>query len=205
MLSLTEITEQFNTLIYNSKQHVVLIIKIIAGIWVFNFINWFTGSTLNALGTIPRSKKGILGIISSWILHANFNHLFFNSIPLFILSLLIISYSKQMFFNVSIMIIILDGIAVWLFARKGNHMGASGLVAGYFGFMLIFAYKTASIVSIILAIVILYYFGGIILSLFPSDAKTSWEAHLFGFLAGIASFFIMNSELFDKIYETVKL
>lgn len=205
MLSLTEITEQFNTLIYNSKQHVILIIKIIAGIWIFNFINWFTGSTLNALGTIPRSKKGILGIMSSWILHANFNHLFFNSIPLFILSLLIISYNKQMFFNVSIMIIILDGIAVWLFARKGNHMGASGLVAGYFGFMLIFAYKIASIVSIILAIVILYYFGGIILSLFPTDAKTSWEAHLFGFLAGIASFFIINSELFDKIYETVQL
>lgn len=205
MLSLTEITEQFNALIYNSKQHVILIVKIIAGIWIFNFINWFTGSTLNTLGTIPRSKKGILGIIFSWILHANFNHLFFNSIPLFILSLLIISYNKQMFLNVSTMIIILDGIAVWLFARKGNHMGASGLVAGYFGFMLIFAYKTASIVSIILAIVILYYFGGIILSLFPTDAKTSWEAHLFGFLAGIASFFIINSQLFDKIYETFQL
>lgn len=205
MLSLNEITEQFNALLYNSKQHIILIVKIIAGIWIFNFINWFTGSTLNTLGTIPRSKKGILGIMFSWILHANFNHLFFNSIPLFILSLLIISYNKQMFFNISIMIIILDGIAVWLFARKGNHMGASGLVAGYFGFMLIFAYKTASIVSIILAIVILYYFGGIILSLFPTDAKTSWEAHLFGFLAGIASFFIMNSELFDKIYETFQL
>lgn len=199
MLRLPEITAQFNTLIFHSKQHINLILAIMAAIWVFNAINWATGSTLNILGTIPRSRRGILGIIFSCIPHANFNHLFFNSIPLFILSLLIISYNQQMFFHASIVIILLEGISVWLFGRRGNHIGASGLVAGYFGFMLIFAYKTATIVSLILGLVMLYYFGGILLSFFPSEDKTSWEAHLFGFLAGISSYFIINSKFFINL------
>jgi len=179
MLELSEITEQFNTLVYNSKHHIILILQLILGVWIFNFINWACGSTLNVLGTIPRSKRGILGIIFSWMLHGNFNHLFFNSIPLFVLSLLLISFNKQMFFNASIVIILLEGFSVWLLGRRGNHIGASGLVAGYFGFMLIFAYQTATILSV-----------------FPTEAKTSWEAHLFGFLSGIGTFFIISSNFY---------
>ena len=191
MLEIKQLTEQFSTLIANSKQHVTLILELIAGLWIFNLINWFTGSILNVLGTIPRSKRGLLGIIFSWSLHGNFNHLFFNSIPLFALSLILISFDPQMFFNATILIMVLEGLTVWLFARRGNHIGASGIVAGYFGFALIFAYKSATIVGILLGFIVLYYFGGILLSFFPTEAKTSWEAHLFGFLAGIASFFIL--------------
>lgn len=191
MLSLSELTNQFSAVINNAKQHVTLILQLIAGLWIFNLINWSTGSILNILGTIPRSKRGILGIFFSFIVHGNFNHLFFNSIPLFTLSLVLISFNKTIFLNASILIIFLEGLSVWLFARRGNHIGASGVVAGYFGFALIFAYKSATIVSIFLGLIIFYYFGGILLSFFPNEAKTSWEAHLFGFLAGIASFLII--------------
>ena len=191
MLELNQLTDQFNTLIISSKKHVTLILQLIAGLWIFNFINWTTGSVLNVLGTVPRSKRGLLGIIFSWSLHGNFNHLFFNSLPLFSLSLLLMSFNPTMFYNATILIILLEGLSVWLFARRGNHIGASGLVAGYFGFALIFAYKSATIVSVFLGLIVLYYFGGILLSFFPTEAKTSWEGHLFGFLAGVASFFIL--------------
>ncbi|MGD0465541.1 MAG: rhomboid family intramembrane serine protease [Gammaproteobacteria bacterium] len=191
MLELKQLSNQLTTLMISSKQHVTLILELIAGLWIFNFINWITGSVLNVLGTIPRSKRGLLGIIFSWSLHGNFNHLFFNSIPLFTLSLLLISFDPEMFYNATILIMVLEGSSVWLFARHGNHIGASGLVAGYFGFALIFAYKSATIVGVLLGFIVLYYFGGILLSFFPTEAKTSWEAHLFGFLSGVASFFII--------------
>lgn len=191
MLNLSELTNQFSAVINNSKQHITLILELIAALWIFNLINWSTGSILNILGTIPRSKRGVLGIFFSFIVHGNFNHLFFNSIPLFTLSLVLISFNKAIFLNASILIIVLEGLSVWLFARRGNHIGASGVVAGYFGFALIFAYKSATIVSIFLGLIIFYYFGGILLSFFPNEAKTSWEAHLFGFLSGIASFLII--------------
>ena len=90
------------------------------------------------------------------------------------------------------MIIVLEGIMVWLFARKGNHIGASGLIAGYFSYLLIHSYMSSTILSISLGIVILYYFGGILLSIFPTAAKISWEGHLFGIIAGIISFMVHN-------------
>lgn len=197
MYILNEITSQLNTLVYSSKKNIKTIGLLLAVLWVFNIINWASGSILNVFGNVPRSRKGILGIILSWLPHANFNHLFFNSIPLFVLSLLVISYGRKMFLDATLVIIFLEGLAVWLFARKGNHMGASSLVAGYFGFMLIFAYKTATVVSIFLGLIILYYFGGILFSFFPLQLKTSWESHLFGFLAGICAFFINNTNLFS--------
>lgn len=190
-MGLNQTVDQLIVLVNNSKQHISLILKIIAGVWVFNIINWASGSVLNTLGVIPRSKRGLLGIFFSWSLHGNFNHLFFNSIPLFALSLLLISVNKSMFYNATILIILLEGLIVWLIARRGNHIGASGLIAGYFGLALIFAYKSATVVSIILGFIVLYYFGSILLSFFPSEDKTSWEGHLFGFLSGIASFFIL--------------
>jgi membrane associated rhomboid family serine protease len=197
VIGLNEINVQFGSLVYNAKLNLKFILGAMTGLWLFNFVNWLAGAPFNVLGNIPRSRKGLLGIIFSWGPHANFNHLFFNSIPLFVLSLLIISYGKKHFIDVSLLIILLEGLAVWLFARRGNHIGASGLVAGYFGFMLIFAYQVANIVSIFLALVVLYYFGGIILSFFPTEAKSSWESHLFGFLSGISAFFITNKGLFS--------
>lgn len=199
MLNLSEIVTQFNVVINNSKQYAILILQIIAGIWIFNIINWATGSILNILGTVPRSRRGVLGIFFSWLIHGNFNHLFFNSIPLFTLSLILISFNNISFYNASILIILLEGTTVWLLARKGNHIGASGLVAGYFGFALIFAYQSATVVGIFLGFILIYYFGGILLSFFPTEAKTSWEAHLFGFLSGIASFFILFNYKFLPI------
>lgn len=190
MKILYDITEQLSDLVTNSRSNIIFILEIIAGIWLFNIINWFTGSPLNILGTIPRTKRGILGIIFSWALHANFNHLFFNTIPLFSLSLIIIAFNKNLFFTATISILLIEGIGVWLLARKGNHMGASGLIAGYFGLILTLSREIGSIVSICLGFLVLYYFSGILLSFFPEKAKTSWESHLFGFIAGIITFYL---------------
>lgn len=191
MKILYDLTEQLLDVVNNSKANILFILKIILGIWVFNIINWLLGSPLTILGTIPRTKRGILGILFSWILHANWNHLFFNTIPLFALSLIIVSLNKNLFLNTTIIILFIEWLFVWLLARKGNHIGASGLIAGYFGLILTLSYKIGSAVSVLLGSIVLYYFSGILLSFFPQEAKTSWEAHLFGFIAGILSFFLV--------------
>lgn len=205
MLNLNQIADQFNTLMVHSKEQIWLIIKLLSLIWVINLANWAMGSVLNVLGTIPRNRRGLLGIVCSWFLHANFNHLFFNSIPLFVLSLLLISFNKKMFFDATILIILLEGVSVWLLGRRGNHIGASGLIAGYFGFSLVFAYENASIVSIFLSGILLYYFGSILLSLFPSEDRTSWESHLLGFITGIATYFLMFKYHVMPIYSIKSL
>jgi membrane associated rhomboid family serine protease len=160
--------------------------KLIAGLWIFNIINWLVfRSRLDLLGIYPRSLLGLAGIIFAPFLHANFNHLFFNTIPLFALGMFILALGRTDFIAISVLIALISGLLVWLLGRKCLHIGASGIIAGYFGFLLSLAYFHPTIISIVLALVTIYYFGSIFAGIIPTSAAISWECHLAGFLAGI--------------------
>lgn len=164
-------------------------LSIIAGLWLIYFINLLLGGRLNILGIYSRHPLGLIGIFFSPFLHSNFNHLFFNSIPLFVLINFMLLDGLQTFIRVSIIIILLSGLGTWLFGRKAIHIGASSVIMGYWSYLLLSAYKNPTVLSLVLALVCLYYFGGLLFSLFPSEEKVSWEGHVFGFLAGIAAFY----------------
>ncbi len=187
---LANLAKDLNIFISLAKQHLSLVFIILGGLWGINIINWLIGSRLNVLGLYPRNLFGLVGIVFSPILHKNFNHLFFNSIPLFGLSIFIMTLGKNIFLDVTITIALLSGLAVWLFGRRAIHIGASGIISGYFGFLLGVAYQHPSITTIFLAGLTLYYFGSIFLGIFPSEERVSWEGHLFGFLSGIAAIYI---------------
>ncbi|MFO1258238.1 MAG: rhomboid family intramembrane serine protease [Gammaproteobacteria bacterium] len=165
-------------------------LTMMAVLWAFNIVNWMTGSRLNILGILPRHPFGLIGIVFSPILHSNFNHLFFNSVPLFALGLFMMTLGLDVFCWATGLIAGLGGFAVWLVGRRGIHLGASALVSGYFSFIMLLAFEQPSFISILLASIALYYFGGILLSLFPTEERTSWEGHLCGFLAGLASMYL---------------
>lgn len=155
--------------------------------WAVFFLNLLIGYRLNLLGIYPRRWFGMPGIIISPFLHANFTHLFFNSIPLLVLSDFVLSVQAVHFAAITSVIICGSGILLWLFGRRGIHIGASALVMGYLGYLLAHAYQQPSVSSILLALVCVYYFGSLLLGLFPSEEKISWEGHLFGFLIGLAT------------------
>ena len=94
------------------------------------------------------------------------------------------------FLIISRIIIILSGLGTWLFGRKNIHIGASAVIMGYLGYCLVAAYSQPGVISVGIGIVCIYYFGSMLFSVFPSDVKTSWEGHLFGLMAGIASVYI---------------
>lgn len=174
--------------IINSFIHNILFIAIFVAIfWLAHFINLSVNYRLSRLGIWPRRYRGIWGIFFSPFLHDNFNHLFFNTLPLFVLSGLVLTNNKLTFYYVTIVVIILGGFLLWLFGRKAIHIGASSLIMGYFGFLLARAYYQFNAVAIILACLSVYYFSGLILMLLPGGKKVSWEGHVFGFLAGIAA------------------
>lgn len=159
-------------------------------LWVINLLNWSMGSRLNYLGLYPRHLFGLLGIFFCPILHQNFTHLFFNTIPLFALGLALLAKGVETFYQVTLGVVVGGGFLVWLFGRSALHIGASGLVSGYFGYILTMAILEPSFTSTLLAGTVLYYFGGIFLGIFPEEEKLSWESHLFGFLAGIGCAFL---------------
>lgn len=154
--------------------------------WTCFFISTVITQRILLLGIIPRTARGIPGIFFAPLLHANFNHLFFNSIPLAVLSAFLLINGLYSYIVITVLITVLSGFAIWCLARPGLYIGASALITGYWGFLISNAYQEASATTIILAALSLYYFAGIFLGIFPQQKGVSWEGHLCGLLAGLA-------------------
>ncbi|MCP5501989.1 MAG: rhomboid family intramembrane serine protease [Leptospiraceae bacterium] len=142
---------------------------------------------LNSLGIIPRTFRGIFGIPLSPLLHSGLSHLISNSVPIFILSLLLLSTYRKMAMKVYISVIFLGGLLVWIFARGGNHIGASGLIYGLAGFLVTCGILFKNLRALFIALITILLYGGLIWGVLPGvfNSHISWEAHLFGAIAGI--------------------
>jgi len=144
------------------------------------------------LGIIPRRAQGLTGIFFAPLLHKNFNHLFFNSIPLIVLTNFILINGLHYYLIVTGLITLFSGVAIWCFAKSGLHIGASALITGYWGFLISNIYQNGTLTTIILGLISLYYFAGIFLGIFPRQKGVSWEGHLFGLLAGFATSYLFK-------------
>lgn len=179
------ITQQITTAIILIHQNSRVALLLIAILWGIQIVNFLLGYRLNYLGLVPRHIYGLIGIPFHTFLHDSFSHLFFNSIPLFFLIDFVLVTNLHNFTIISISIILINSILLWLFGRKGIHIGASGLVMGYFGFLLASPLNFLSTMNIIVAVLCLYYLSGLFFNLLPTRERVSWEGHLFGFIGGI--------------------
>lgn len=178
-------------------------VGVIVLLLLIHLMNKASGGKLNYFGIIPRHIMGLPGIVCAPFLHGNFNHLFFNAIPLFSLMNMLLIYGYPVLYTATITITVLSGVATWLFGRYSIHLGSSSVVLGYFGFLSIHAYLAPSFMSLLLIILCLYYFGGLVAALVPTETKgVSVEGHIFGFLAGIASYYLLPYTLpyFDTFF-----
>lgn len=171
-----------------------LTLGILGLLLIINIINFLLNKILYIFGIIPRHIIGLPGIVLSHFIHGNFNHYFFNAIPLFFLMNMVLVYGLEVFIVVSISIILLTGSLTWIFGRHAIHIGASGVIMGYFGFSVIVAILAPSFLSVMLIILCLYYFGGLVASLIPINSEgISVEGHIFGFISGMLTFYFLNN------------
>jgi membrane associated rhomboid family serine protease len=189
---LDEIAQSFQTIVDGISYNYIFVGKVIGLMWIILFVNRLLGKRLCVLGIYPRHLFGLVGIIFAPFLHYDYEHLLFNSIPLFLLMNFVLLSGYQTFYRVSIFILLIAGGLIWLFGRRAIHIGASYLIMGYFGYLLSSAYITGGTLTIGLAIIAIYYFGGMLFSVLPVEDKTSWEGHLFGLIAGIVTCFVLN-------------
>jgi membrane associated rhomboid family serine protease len=157
-------------------------------LFAIQILNALIGYRLNLLGIWPRKRFGWIGIPFSPFLHGNFSHLFFNMLPLFIFSNLIMLQGLHVFLISSAWIIGISGLFIFLFARSGIHVGASALIIGYLGYLLIGIYDKPTALSFVVGATCCLYFGVMLTNLLPdSNKQISWEGHVFGFVAGIGT------------------
>lgn len=179
--------QSLHSLILASQKNLLLSLEIVVFFWLVHIVNLCLGMRLNLLGILPRRARGLPGIVFSPFLHGNFEHLFFNSVAMFILIDLMLIYGLPIFIATTIIVILVCGFLVWCFARRGIHIGASGLMLGYWAFLLVNAYFQGGATAWVLAALCLYYLAGLGLSLIPGDAGTSFEAHIFGAIGGVVA------------------
>lgn len=165
-----------------------VIAAVLAAMWLIEIVDTIAlDDRLEQNGIRPRSSEGLDGIVWAPFLHGGFPHLIGNTIPFAILSALALTGGLRRYLTASALIILVGGALVWAFAigSNENHIGASGWVFGLFGFLIGAAVFEKRAVSIIVAIVALFIYGGTILFGFVPRPGLSWEGHLFGFIAGV--------------------
>lgn len=156
--------------------------------WLVEVLDTFAfDDGLQAHGIEPRRIDGLEGVALAPLLHDSWAHIISNSIPFLVLGALVMTYGLRRWITATVFITLGAGSATWLLARSGNHIGASILVFGYFGFLLGMAWFERSLKSIGIAVVVALIYGGLIWGVFPSGSGVSWEGHLFGFIAGVAA------------------
>ena len=152
-------------------------------------------SDLGYLGIYPREFFGLKGVIAAPLIHGDLSHLLSNSIPVFVLGTLIFYFYKRVALRSIIMMYLLTGLAVWLLARSVFHIGASGVVYGMVTFMLGNGLFRRNLKSVVLALIVLFFYSGMFVGVLPNQEGISWESHLYGAFVGLFTSFYYKEEI----------
>lgn len=167
-------------------------IAMILIMWAIYTISLITTYSFLGLGIIPRSISGLLGFFTAPFIHLSFYHLLSNSIPFIILGLLVRTAGAVIFWKVSLIIMLVGGFIPWLLSSAGVIVGASGLVFGYWAYLLFNGIYTRSAKAIIIAVVVFIVYGTLAFSLFRFYPGVSFTGHLGGALGGFVAAFLLR-------------
>lgn len=179
----------------NLQAHAVIVGGFIAALWLLEALDqlfWHGG--LDMFGVRPRTFAGLVRIPVAPFLHAGFDHLIANTMPLLILCWLVLARGLRDLLVVTALSALVSGLGIWLFGASNSiHIGASGLIFGYFGYLVARGYFERSFTAVALAGVALLLYGGILTGALPGRPGVSWLGHLFGFAGGILSAYVLAS------------
>ena len=153
--------------------------------WAVELVDQRTSLNLDQYGIVPRDLMGLRGVILSPWLHGSWQHVIANTVTFLGLGVITILVDGRRFIRTTIYLVLLSGMGTWIIARGGVHIGASGLIYGYFGYILGRAIWEGRVLWIVFGVVVAAIYGGMIQGVFPGEAGISWEGHLAGLLGGV--------------------
>jgi membrane associated rhomboid family serine protease len=164
----------------------VLVLAALAVLYVVEIFNAQDHYRLDRFGLRPREVDGLAGIVTEPFLHADWGHLLSNTLPFLGVGWVLMLSGLRVWSFVTAFVMVVGGLATWLVAPAGLIVGASGLIFGWLGYLVARAWFSRRLRWILSAIMVLLFFGTLLNGLLPDvDPRTSWPAHVCGFLAGV--------------------
>lgn len=162
-------------------------------LWALEAVDVLSGHRLDGLGIEPRKPDELLDIVPSAFTHFGFGHVAANSLPLLVLGFLAALRGIGRFLAVSLTVIVIGGLGVWLVSpAHTNTAGASGLIFGLFGYLLVRGFVDGRPLDIVVGLGVCALYGSILWGALPTARGVSWQGHLFGLLGGIAAAFVFR-------------
>ena len=181
------------TVLANARRALFVMAGVLAVIWALQIANKLDNYQLNqSYGILPRDLGSLPHILTAPFLHVSWTHIEANSGPLFIFGFLAAYRGVAKFAGVTAVVILTSGFAAWLFESAGSiGVGASGVVFGYFGYIMVRGFFDRHGLDVLIGAVMALCFAYQFSVLLPHQG-IGWQAHVGGLIGGIASGWIFR-------------
>lgn len=178
------------------------ILTFVALLYLVELVDQLTRHSLDVNGIRPLETGGLRGIAFAPMLHANWQHLMANTVPLLVLGFLMTLAGLARFIWATAIVWVLGGFGTWLIGNWGSncgptdHIGASGLIFGWLTFLLVFGLFVRKVTDIVIGLAVLFGYGGVLLGVMPVLGQcggVSWQGHLCGALAGVVAAYLLSA------------
>ncbi|MEV8089098.1 rhomboid family intramembrane serine protease [Streptomyces nigra] len=166
----------------------------VALLWLLELADVVSGHALDGFGIVPRTPSELVDVVPAAFTHFGFAHVAANSVPLLVLGFLAALGGIRRFLAVCALVVVADGLGVWLISPSGtNTAGASGLIFGLFGFLLVTGFVERRPLGVLVGVLVAAVWGGSMLAgLAPTQSGVSWQGHLVGLVAGVVAAFVLR-------------
>ncbi len=174
---------------------IVYPILFILFIWIVFWYEIRFGQDFTSYGVYPQKIKGLIGVICSPFIHGDINHLYHNTIPLFVLSAALFYFYRPIAWKILAYGILVSGLLTWIIGRPAYHIGASGLIYVLFSFTFFKGIFAKHYRLIALSLLVIFLYGSLVMYALPIKESISWEGHLSGLITGLIFALIFRKEI----------
>lgn len=172
----------------------LLILGLLALMWVLELWDQSTGGWLDQFGIQAREVDGLPGIFSAPLLHAGLEHLISNSLPFAVLGFVAAIGGFVRWLGATLITVVVSGLTAWLLTPINTIViGASGVIMGWFSYLIARGIFDRRPTQIIIAVLVLLFYGGMFWGIFPTQAGISWQAHLGGAIGGVIAAKVLHT------------
>jgi membrane associated rhomboid family serine protease len=183
--------DRFGTLAFYASigRAFVALCAVVPGLAFIELLDQRLGGRVDAFAGIrPRDPSGLDGLLLAPLVHDGWEHLFLNSAPLVLLGTFVLAAGTRRFLLSTLFIAVFSGLGVWLLTPPQYLViGASGVIFGWLGLLLMRGIVERSLWNLAVALVVGLLYGWQLVALLPTDQRISWQGHLFGFAGGLAA------------------